>query len=79
MLAADVWSEDLVSAVLDPLIMYLGKLRLTYRLVNPLNELSLQGLVIAGLADYGRPAEKLSITQSTALTATGSYSFHIHW
>lgn len=29
------------------------------------------GLVFAGLADYGRPAEKLSITQSTALAATG--------
>ncbi|KAI0215742.1 Mitochondrial pyruvate carrier 2 [Lamellibrachia satsuma] len=30
------------------------------------------GLVVAGLADYSRPAEQLSITQSTALAATGS-------
>jgi len=30
-----------------------------------------QGLVIAGLADYARPAEKLSVGQSTALAATG--------
>ncbi|XP_074648507.1 mitochondrial pyruvate carrier 2-like [Tubulanus polymorphus] len=29
------------------------------------------GLVIAGLADINRPAEKLSLTQSTALAATG--------
>lgn len=29
------------------------------------------GLVIAGIADYARPAEKLSPAQSTALTATG--------
>ena len=28
-------------------------------------------LVIAGIADLTRPAEKLSLTQSTALTATG--------
>ncbi|XP_014772439.1 mitochondrial pyruvate carrier 2 [Octopus bimaculoides] len=28
-------------------------------------------LVIAGLGDLSRPAEKLSVTQSTALTATG--------
>ena len=28
-------------------------------------------LVIAGIADMTRPAERLSITQSTALTATG--------
>lgn len=28
-------------------------------------------LVIAGLADLKRPAEKLSVTQSTALAATG--------
>ena len=31
----------------------------------------LQGLVIAGIADYARPAEKLSPAQSAALTATG--------
>lgn len=30
-----------------------------------------KGLVIAGLADINRPAEKLSVTQSTALAATG--------
>jgi len=30
------------------------------------------GLVIAGLADYARPAEKLSLKQSGALTATGT-------
>ncbi|XP_003384059.1 PREDICTED: mitochondrial pyruvate carrier 2-like [Amphimedon queenslandica] len=29
------------------------------------------GLVIAGLADINRPAEKLSLNQSTALAATG--------
>jgi len=29
------------------------------------------GLVFAGLADYARPAEKLSLSQTTALTATG--------
>ncbi|KAJ3369615.1 hypothetical protein AMAG_12591 [Allomyces macrogynus ATCC 38327] len=29
------------------------------------------GLVIAGLSDMKRPAEKLSLTQSSALTATG--------
>ena len=29
------------------------------------------GLVIAGIADIARPAERLSITQSTALAATG--------
>ncbi|KAI3637017.1 hypothetical protein MIR68_001245 [Amoeboaphelidium protococcarum] len=28
-------------------------------------------LVIAGLADYNRPAEKLSVSQSSALAATG--------
>lgn len=28
-------------------------------------------LVVAGLADYARPAEKLSVRQSGALTATG--------
>jgi Mitochondrial pyruvate carriers len=32
---------------------------------------TLQGLVIAGLADYARPADKLSLSQSSALTATG--------
>lgn len=32
---------------------------------------SLQGLVIAGLADMTRPAEKLSTSQSAVLTATG--------
>ena len=30
----------------------------------------------AGLADYARPAEKLSLTQSTALTATGLLVYH---
>ncbi|KAK2143919.1 hypothetical protein LSH36_800g01118, partial [Paralvinella palmiformis] len=29
-------------------------------------------LVIAGLADYARPANQLSLTQSVALTATGT-------
>ncbi|XP_046846767.1 mitochondrial pyruvate carrier 2-like [Xenia sp. Carnegie-2017] len=29
------------------------------------------GLVIAGIADYTRPAEKLSVSQSLSLTATG--------
>lgn len=29
------------------------------------------GLVGAGLADYARPADQLSLTQSVALTATG--------
>jgi hypothetical protein len=29
------------------------------------------GLVIAGLADYARPADKLSLSQSAALAATG--------
>ncbi len=29
------------------------------------------GLVIAGISDLGRPAEKLSLTQNAALTATG--------
>jgi len=32
----------------------------------------LKGLVIAGLADYARPADKLSLTQSIALTSTGA-------
>lgn len=32
---------------------------------------SSKGLVIAGLADVTRPAEKLSLFQSTALAATG--------
>lgn len=36
-----------------------------------ISKLLLQGLVIAGIADYARPAEKLSPAQSTALTATG--------
>ena len=31
----------------------------------------LQGLVVAGLADFTRPAEKLSVSQSGVLTATG--------
>lgn len=31
-----------------------------------------QGLVIAGLADLTRPAEKLSTSQSAVLTATGT-------
>ena len=30
-----------------------------------------QCLVIAGLADYARPPEKLSVSQSVALAATG--------
>ncbi|XP_064603648.1 mitochondrial pyruvate carrier 2-like [Liolophura sinensis] len=30
------------------------------------------GLVVAGLGDLTRPAEKLSVTQSTALAATGT-------
>lgn len=29
------------------------------------------GIVIAGISDFGRPAEKLSLTQNVALTATG--------
>lgn len=33
--------------------------------------LNMQGLVVAGLADAARPAEKLSIKQSGALAATG--------
>jgi len=33
----------------------------------------LQCLVIAGLADYARPADKLSVGQSTALAATGLF------
>lgn len=32
---------------------------------------SLQGLVMAGLADMTRPADKLSTSQSAVLTATG--------
>ncbi|XP_076030118.1 uncharacterized protein LOC143018548 [Oratosquilla oratoria] len=40
------------------------------------------GLVIAGLGDLARPAEKLSFSQSSALAATGSiwsrYSLVIH-
>lgn len=32
-----------------------------------------QGLVMAGLADMARPAEKLSTSQSFVLTATGIY------
>lgn len=32
----------------------------------------LQALVIAGIGDIARPAEKLSVTQSTALAATGN-------
>jgi hypothetical protein len=30
------------------------------------------GLVIAGISDFYRPPEKLSLTQNLALTATGS-------
>ncbi|OJJ43021.1 hypothetical protein ASPZODRAFT_136556 [Penicilliopsis zonata CBS 506.65] len=30
------------------------------------------GLVIAGISDFARPAEKLSLTQNAALTATGA-------
>lgn len=37
---------------------------------------SLQGLVIAGLADMTRPAEKLSTSQSAVLTATGKKWFN---
>ena len=29
-------------------------------------------LVLAGVADFARPAEKLSLTQNAALTATGA-------
>ena len=36
-----------------------------------MTSLCFKGLVFAGLADYNRPAEKLSVTQSTALAATG--------
>ena len=32
--------------------------------------------MIAGLADYARPADKLSLTQSVALTATGKLMIH---
>lgn len=35
-----------------------------------------QGLVVAGLADMTRPAEKLSTSQSAVLTATGKKWFH---
>jgi len=28
-------------------------------------------LVLAGISDFARPAEKLSVTQNVALTATG--------
>lgn len=35
-----------------------------------------QGLVVAGLADMTRPAEKLSTSQSAVLTATGKKGFH---
>lgn len=35
----------------------------------------LQGLVVAGLADMTRPAEKLSTSQSAVLTATGDKIF----
>lgn len=37
---------------------------------------SLQGLVVAGLADMTRPAEKLSTSQSAVLTATGKKWFN---
>lgn len=37
---------------------------------------SLQGLVVAGLADMTRPAEKLSTSQSAVLTATGKMWFN---
>ena len=30
------------------------------------------GLVIAGISDFSRPAEKLSLTQNGALMATGA-------
>ncbi len=32
----------------------------------------MQGLVVAGLADMQRPADKLSVSQSSALAATGA-------
>lgn len=35
-----------------------------------------QGLVMAGLADMTRPAEKLSTSQSGVLTATGARFAH---
>lgn len=35
----------------------------------------LQGLVLAGLADMTRPADKLSTSQSGVLTATGEMRF----
>ena len=38
----------------------------------------LQCLVIAGLADYARPADKLSVRQSAALAATGLLSVTLH-
>ena len=34
-------------------------------------DLSQWAIVIAGIADFARPAEKLSLTQNAALTATG--------
>lgn len=37
---------------------------------------SLQGLVLAGLADMTRPADKLSTSQSGVLTATGEMRFY---
>lgn len=36
----------------------------------------LQGLVVAGLADMTRPAEKLSTSQSGVLTATGDVTLN---
>ena len=38
-----------------------------------------QGLVVAGLADIARPAEKLSVMQSGALAATGKPPIHAGW
>lgn len=35
--------------------------------------ITFQALVIAGIGDMARPAEKLSASQSTALAATGKY------
>lgn len=39
---------------------------------STLFSISLQGLVMAGLADLTRPADKLSTSQSAVLTATGA-------
>lgn len=46
---------------------YINGHRLTCQPVN-----KQWGLVIAGISDFSRPAEKLSLTQNGALMATGA-------